>query len=352
MSSAPAPAVTPQAILMPERAFADGMLTGVVLGPDDQPVPDAPVQVAAGGVPGALSGEVLGDEPGQQSNPPVQGQSTPGQPASPAEKTATSKNRGPGPGFLSCPPSNLMNERQIPSQSANGQGPANQSMPITHTDKFGRFALCVLPAAAKVSVNVPGVAASPATTAEVPVLKEPAGVRVLTEPPEFVQPEQKFTLSGLFPKGGFNQNGKQGYVPIAFATDASGSHSISTIKVPRTLQPGFVSWTLSDPTGKQVNFHSGIFKILSASMDRSKLRSHQVADFDFEVLADPQTIPNGLCVDVEVSGPITIVQSPPTHISIDSSGHGKFGGKIQATPVAPGSTVPFGINTNFYGCKS
>src|SRR5262249_3953227 len=46
-------------ILVPDAGFQGGVLTGVVLGPDDQPVPNTPVEVA-GGVPATLTGEVIG----------------------------------------------------------------------------------------------------------------------------------------------------------------------------------------------------------------------------------------------------------------------------------------------------
>jgi hypothetical protein len=66
----------------------------------------------------------------------------------------------------------------------------------------------------------------------------------------------------------------------------------------------------------------------------------------------PQLIPNGLCVDMSLAGPITMVKSPPTQVPVDASGHGKFGGKIRATQVAPGSSVPFDINPRFHSCSN
>jgi hypothetical protein len=59
-----------------------------------------------------------------------------------------------------------------------------------------------------------------------------------------------------------------------------------------------------------------------------------------------------LCVEMHVAGPIVLVKAPPAVIPIDASGLGKFGGKIRATPVAPGSTVPFDLSPDIHVCKN
>jgi hypothetical protein len=108
-----------------------------------------------------------------------------------------------------------------------------------------------------------------------------------------------------------------------------------------------VKWTLTDQNGQQTSYKGGIFKILRASIDKSKLHSNQGADFEYEVLADAQSLPSGLCVDVKLVGPITMLRTPAARVTLDGSGHGKFGGKIRAAQVAPGSAVPFDIQPDF-----
>src|SRR5258708_23595035 len=60
--SQPTPHVAPpnSTILVPDGAFQVGLLTGVVIGPDDQPVANTPVEIA-GGIPATLNGEVIGE---------------------------------------------------------------------------------------------------------------------------------------------------------------------------------------------------------------------------------------------------------------------------------------------------
>src|SRR5438874_7956170 len=62
---------TGSTILLPEEGFSGGVLTGVVVGPDDKPVPNTPVNIA-GGVPAVLTGEVVGEEVPKttETNPP------------------------------------------------------------------------------------------------------------------------------------------------------------------------------------------------------------------------------------------------------------------------------------------
>jgi hypothetical protein len=336
-------------MLVPDQAFAGGTLTGVVLGPDDQPVANTPVQIAEGGIPGDLGGEVIGDEPPEKKS---EAQPTPGGTKPDTQKPVSTIAAGKKmPPFVKCAASGAVNS----AQQAGAQAMSLTSAPtVVRTDALGRFALCVSPQTTKVSVNLPPQTGETKTN---PVLiptmskaAEPVPQPPLPKPPEFLQPGQKFTLSGLFPKAGFEQNGKQGYVPVATATTHDDWEAISTFKAPRSLQPGAVNWKLTDRAGKQTSFSSGIFEIVRASLDRSQLHSNQGADFEYEVLVSPQTIPNGLCVEMNWTGPITMLQSPPAKVPVDASGHGKFGGKIRATQIAPGSSIPFDINAKFHSC--
>ncbi len=349
-------------ILVPDQAFSGGVITGVVLGPDDQPLANTPVLLAGGGVPGVLSGEVVGDQPKQESPAqPTQkpegpvAQANPGaqpEPAAPAKPSAQPQVATLPP-FVTCGTSNLPGSGGI-AQTPASAAPENQSPGSLLTDALGRFALCVLPGVQNVVVNLPPPPGSASNvSSNIPVIQEagqPVPQPPIPQPPEFLQPDQKFTLSGIFPTGSFEQNGKQGNVPVATAISANGTQSITTFKTPHDLQLGLVNWTLTDRAGKQAKFAGGVFKIVSASIDRSKLRSNQIADFEFDVMVEPQSIPNGLCVDTKLAGPVFMVQAPPAQVPVDASGRGKITGKIRATQVMAGSTVPFNIETNFHAC--
>jgi hypothetical protein len=374
-------------ILVPEQAFAGGVLTGVVLGPDDQPVANTPVQIAGGGVPGDLSGEVLGDEPSQppsddkpkttvaekqpggENGGATPANKQPGVLAACAEKLkaiAAGKGNNPAETIGAAQPTigapQLKNAVSSDAPATDKNSLAAQAASMVRTDAQGRFALCVLPDVPKVAVSLPAASdkdgKQPAAQGEAKVAQAAAAEPVPqppfphTRPPDFVQPGEKFTLPGNFPKGDYEQSGQKGNLPVAIATSPDGAKSISTFKAPQGLKPGVITFHLTDPKGKQTSYTGGVFKILRASLDRAQLRSDQGADFSYEVLATPETVPDGLCVDVKLVGPVVMVQPPPPQVPLDSSGYGKFGGKIRAVQVAPGSAVPFDIRTNFHGCKT
>ncbi len=373
----PNPTPAGSTILVPEQAFPGGVLTGVVLGPDDEPVANTPVQIAGGGVPGDLSGEVVGDEPNQPPSNDKTGTVAAGkQPAS--EKTGTVE-AGEQPGPLATCAENLkaiapyngkgVNGPSISAAQPNdaagvGGSPADknpllaQAARMIRTDAQGRFALCVLPDAPKVAVNLPALpgkdSQQPGGQVETKVVQtaaaEPVPQPPFPRPPDFVQPGEKFTVRGNFPKADYEQSGQKGKTHNAKRPCASVR--ISTFKAPQGLKPGAITFHLTDPKGKQTSYTGGIFKILRASLDRSQLHSNQGADFTYEVLASPESVPDGLCVDIKLLGPIVMVQPPPLQVPLDPSGYGKFGGKIRATQVTPGSAIPFDIRTNFHSCKT
>jgi hypothetical protein len=94
---------------------------------------------------------------------------------------------------------------------------------------------------------------------------------------------------------------------------------------------------------------ASVFKILRASLDHSQLHSNQGASFGYEVQFAAQS-GQSLCVEMHAAGPVAIVQQPTEVIPVDSSGVGRFGGKIRATQVVPGSAVPFELTPNIHAC--
>jgi hypothetical protein len=332
-------------ILLPERAFNGGALTGVVIAPDDQPVANAPVQIAGGG-PGTLSGVVWGD--GSQPSSPRSDSSKLPLPyvrcADNTGDTGNSRAAAAGGGGMGL--------------TANGVGgsPIGKNTPfgqnLAITDANGRFAVCVASNASTVGVSIPQPGSNSPLSTAVPLAADiPTPQPPFPHTPDFVQPDQRFSMPGIFPKATFEQGSNQGSVPVATAISPNGKQSFSTFKAPHSLQPGPVKWTLTDQNGQQTGYKGGVFKILRASIDSSKLHSNQGADFEYEVLADAQSLPSGLCVDVKLAGPITMLRAPAARVSLDGSGHGKFGGKIRAAQVAPGSAVPFDIQPDFHSCS-
>jgi hypothetical protein len=411
-------------ILLPPDSFPGGILTGVVIGPDDQPVPNTPVQIA-GGVPTELTGVVVGEEPPKTAEkrdpcaPDANGKiplgcekkrETP--PAQPCPQTAAGTPAANCP-VATLPPVNvpqdcagLLKQAQgilnqpgnqgidhiligllQPSttggiiaptdmrkaggeqvrEAANQPGAANQVREAANqpglasggntyinaagggilTDANGRFALCVKPDAKNVDI-IPGDGS--AKTSVPATGQVPTGA--CDKPPAFFQANQKIDLCKPVSKPTMIQGNNTWLLPAVQAISPRGDKTIVTVKSPRDLQPGPVNFSFFDKSGQKQSFTGGVFKIVSASMDRSKLRSNEGADFDYEVEFSPQWGGQPLCVNVKTLGPIVLTQPPAAQLSVNGDGHSSIRGKIRATQVAPGSAVPFEIKLNVFDCAT
>ncbi|MBZ5522354.1 MAG: hypothetical protein LAP21_08960 [Acidobacteriia bacterium] len=301
-SSTPAtPQVAPpnSVILVPDEGFAGGLLTGVVIGPDDQPVANTPVEIADGGVPATLGGEVIGEpepcKPGandpncppekERPKPPVI--TTVLQPKPPVDCAALLKKANPvallpavKPPSPNAPPN--PNGVNVPA-GANG-------LPPLVTDSAGRFALCIAPNVPAVNVNLPGGGRISTRATSGPP-------NVPKEPPDFLQPNQKVSLIGLLRDPKATQAGRTWLLPAVQAWSPDGGQVITAIKMPRTLALGPVQLSYTGSDGKQRQSQSTVFKIVRASLDRARLFSNEGAAFEYEVQFQSQTGQN-LCVEM------------------------------------------------------
>ncbi len=404
--SAPQPAPANSTILVPDNAYPGGLLTGVVLGPDDQPVPNTPVNIA-GAVPADLGGEVVGDpvpcsstDPACQPQPPAQTGSNPAPPIAPRTpvynptETTTTAGSTPagtpttpaggvptgttgatpssGPGIpVNCasllakagtPAGAVPTPASTPSSTPAGSafvGPTPQhpaaSTPIPQprtpgtiqaiTDAAGRFVLCMAPSAPSLSVSLPGGSsvAVPATAGQ------PSAP---TAPPDFYQPGQNITVTGRITDPTATQNGHLWNLPIARAWSPDGSQTITVVRAPKTLDPGPVQISYNGPDGQRHSSQGTAFKIIRAFLDRAQLHSNQGAKFEYVVQFQAGGSGQQLCVQMHVAGPIVMTQAPPEVIPFDANGLGTFAGRIRALPVAPGSTVPFDLGPTIHVCGS
>jgi len=344
--SQPTPQLAPpnSAILVPDGAFQGGLLTGVVIGPDDQPVPNTPVEIA-GGIPATLSGEVIGEPlpcaAGKAANDPNCQPQKPVPPHVPAGSPVDCSALLRKIREAALPPDHATN-RAVPEQTGvdTVAGPGG---PQAMTDANGRFALCMLPTAPKVDVNLPGVG-------KVPVQAVPAVPTLPNKPPDFFQPNQKVSLTGLVKDPKISQSGRTWLLPAVQAWSPNGQQVISAFKTPNDLKPGPAQLSYTGADGQIHQFQGGVFKIVRAFLDRSQLHSNQGATFEYDVQFSS---PAGekLCVDMHVAGPIVLVQAPTEVIPIDANGLGKFGGKIRAVQVTAGAVVPFDLSPNIHTCN-
>lgn len=331
------PPATPQAappnstVLVPESAFPGGVLTGVVIGPDDKPVPNTPVEIA-GGVPANLTGTVTGEQPTPpcSANDPAcqqQGQ-TPGASRPPVD--CASQFHQAGEPLMSSSP-----------RGDSGSMPSPAPAPAV-TDAAGRFAICMPPNSPQVSVGLPGGSKTtvPAVTGT-PALP--------SQPPSFFQPNQRISIIGVLRDIKADQGGRTWLLPAVNAWSPNGDQVVTAFQTPRDLAPGpaNISYTGGDNQTHQVP--GTVFRIVRAYLDRTKLHSDQGAAFEYTVqfAGQPGQSP---CVEMHVAGPVVLVQAPPEIIAIDANGLGTFGGKIRATQVTAGAVVPFDLKPNIHVC--
>jgi hypothetical protein len=336
----PPPQVAPlnSSVLLPDNAFPGGLLTGVVIGPDDKPVANTPVEIA-GGVAAELTGEVIGEtSPCPPDNPNCQQEKTarkalPGGPPEPPVDCAAVLQKV----SATMPPSTPAAVTELPSGVAGGQGVRQLG-----TDAAGRFAVCVSPTEPELQVNLPGRATTKLKSDRDPT---PAPER----PPDFFQPGQKVSVNGLIRDPQATQGDRNWLLPVVHAWSPDGRRIVSALRTPLELAPGPAQLSYTGSDGQRCTSQGTVFKILRASLDHSQLHSNQGASFEYEVQF-ASTTNQSLCVEMHIDGPIVLLQAPPEVIVIDAGGLGHFGGKIRATQVTPGVAVPFNINPHIHVC--
>ena len=403
----PTPLPPGSTVLLPPDSFPGGVLTGVVIGPDDKPVPNTPVQIA-GGVPTELTGVVIGEEPTPERPKPPERQPCTPDPATgqlpagcpPPTQTACGPNTPagtpgcPGGKQPTLPPINVPQDCASLLQKARGildqaggtdhiligldqpsvsgaaagefgkQGETgggagfsggqdttgntylNQNGGGITTDANGRFALCVRPDSKKVDVTL----GDGSVRGSVPATGQPPS-GACDKPPQFFQPADRIDLCQPAKRPTLEQGGQTWLLPAVQAISPNGDQVLTTVRTPRDLQPGEATLSFVDQGGQKRSFTGGVFRIVSASLDRNKLRSNEGADFDYELAFSPQWGGRQLCINVGTSGPIVLAQPPPPQLDVNGDGHASVKGKIRATQVAPGSATPFSIKLHISDCR-
>jgi len=344
-------------IFLPDNAFNGGLLTGVVLGPDDKPVPNTPVTIA-GGQPGVITGEVIGEEP-QPKKPPREVTQT-GCPLCPpigSIKDCDAILKGNVAAITNAAGVVIQGGDQ-PTKGVvveGGTQPAINSVVVEGglqpgqvlTDDKGRFALCVKPDTKGVDVSL----GDGSVKTSVPTAPPTPAPGKCDQPPEFFQANQRINFCKLVDKPTLTQGGNTWNLPGVIAASPDGKQVVNAVKTPRELKPGPATFSFFDRNGQPHTFTGGVFQIVNARIDRSKLRSNEGADFAYDLVFDTGTVgAMKLCINVTTTGPIVLTQAPPAGLTITGNGTSTVQGKIRATPVAPGSTVPFGITLNVHSC--
>lgn len=446
-------------VLLPETAYAGGLITGVVLGDDDQPVPNAPVTLT-GGYPalasGELTGEVIGDDGDKTAmktpGPPQTERKAGGDPRTadnlkpkgvvgpvdtpqscarliqqaqgivagnqgsdhiliglllPAVQKIREAAGAPVQADATMRPANEVREAaNAPNAAGPGGGPHTTSAGIIgpvdntaivsprdtraggqtwlkangggiFTDANGRFSFCATPDAREVQVGMGDGSVRSLTLNGMPGNGTPdngcpdngmpdngASPNALSNSPLFfAQPSADVSFSKLMTNAVVVQGGKQWRLPMARAYSPSGQCVSTSLRMPRDLGPGTAQLSFFDDQGRQRTFTGGVFKIVGAALDRDKLRSHQEADFRYELAftgfgpeyGQGQFGPEygrNLCVNVSTQGPVVLTSPALQQLEVNGDGHATVSGKVRATQVAPGSTVPFGIKLHVLDCAT
>jgi len=394
-------------MLLPNSGYSGGLITGVVLGPDDQPVANAPVTIT-GGYPATLSGEVIGDEPPKQE-PQGQTQEYHGQPLRTPQDCARLLQqaqelllRNPGnepipvgmlvPAIQKIRNAHLKKDATQPGGVAAPQ-PTGPAAPGSshgnekwirgnsgglYTDAEGRFAFCATNDAEQVQVQVSEITVTKSSDRSVPVsiplrkAGDPAACD--PQPPSYFSPDSRLDLCGSATRGTIAQGGREWKLASARAFSPNGDRAVTTFKTPRDLGPGTAELSFLDGQGQKQSSRHRMFAIVDRSIDRNRLHSHQGADFQFQIAFNFQPaggmpikwsvnsmdssapgepkLKAGVCVKVATTGPIVLTQPPPAQLQVRDDGRATVKGKIRATQVAPGSAVPFGITLRVNECAA
>ena len=328
---------SPNRLLLPSSAFSGGILTGYVIGPDDQPVPNAPVAINGG----VLMGEVIGD-PTQKNQPPDDRPKFPwvgtntGGSFSDWKKTALD----------SCKAGKAaINWGDRPADSGNAPAPQPRGL----TNAAGGFIVCVPPDAKDVQVSLPGDRGDGGATSVLIGLDQPS-VQGLSDPPSFCGRGQRFDLNGAFPRASYEQDGKAGEMPVAMALNGDGKTALTTFECSNNLHPGPVKLSITDGTSHVREYQTHIFRFLDGALDQTRLMGGQPADFWYEIQMGPEEAGKSLCVAVTVAGPVVLTKPPAHKVTLNGDGRARVSGKIRATHVAPGSTIPFVVSPHFAEC--
>lgn len=385
-------------MLLPSSGYSGGLITGVVLGPDDQPVANAPVTIT-GGYPATLSGEVIGEELPKQE-PQRQTQEYHGQPIRTPQDCArvlqhaqellvSNPGNEPIPVGMLVPAVQKVRDAHVRKDATPPTGvaapqPTGPAAPGSshgnekwirgnsgglYTDAEGRFAFCAKNDSEQAQVRLSEITVTKVSDRSVPVsiplrkAGDPAACD--SQPPTYFSPDSKLELCRSATRGLIRQGGREWKLASARAFSPNGDRVLTTFKTPRDLGPGKAELSFLDDQGRKQSSTGGVYQIVGASIDRNRLHSHQGADFQFEIAFNFQ--PAGamptkwsvsafdanaskLCVNVATAGPIVLTQPPPAQLQVQGDGRATVKGKIRATQVAPGSAIPFGITLHVTEC--
>lgn len=348
-------APSPNRLLLPSSGFRGGILTGYVIGPDNQPVPNAPVAVNGG----MLMGEVIGDPVKKDEKQP----STRGGPWMPSNQFGPEYGRpesftdwqrtaldfckaGPGATQNNPGPPDKASFQWSSSQPAGGSAASPQWGGFSNA--AGGFIICVPPGTKDLRVSPGGEGESGGAVSVLVALDQPS-TQVPSAPPSFCNPGQQFDLNGAFPRATAEQDGKVSDLAVAMAISPTGQ-ALSTVECSNSLHPGPVKVSLTDGTSHTREFQTHVFQFIDGALDQSQLLSGQPADFWYDLQMGPEEAGKSLCVSVTVAGPVVLTKPPAHKVKLDGDGRARLSGKIRATHVAPGATIPFVIHPVFSEC--
>ncbi|HXZ26860.1 MAG TPA: hypothetical protein VEG08_02555 [Terriglobales bacterium] len=347
--SKPAPEKpNPNRLLLPSSAFAGGILTGYVMGPDNQPVANAPVSVNGGELMGEVIGDPIKKKEEQRHEPP---QSPSGGSFTDWQRTALDFCKA-GPGANPGPHDGNPGPPDEPSFQWSGRAATGEDAASPQwggfTNAAGGFLICVPPGAKDLQVSTGGSEGGGAVSVLV-ALDQPSVSQLPSDPPSFCSRGAQFDLNGTFPHATAEQDGQVSDMAVVMAIGPAGQ-AVSTVECSPGLHPGPVELSITDGSSHTREYHAHIFQFVDGALDREHLLGGQPADFWYEVQMGPEEAGKSLCVDVSVAGPVVLTKPPAPRVQLNGDGRGRISGNIQTTHVAPGSTVPFVIHAQFTEC--
>lgn len=185
---------------------------------------------------------------------------------------------------------------------------------------------------------------TPRPGAITPVAQIPPATEIFEKPPDFVRAGENIYLHGSYTRAEYIRDGEPYPLPKESILTGDKDREASRFRVPESLEPGELTWVLTDEKGHKYEHFTMVYRVLAAQIDNEKLRSYQYAGFEYELDFGMGMATRKVMWEVNVSGPVELKDKPrPKPLKIDQSGHAYISGKIRAKKVPPGTETPFKI---------
>ena len=234
-------------------------------------------------------------------------------------------------------------EPQEDSQVAITEPDGDES--VGTTDSSGHYAISIGTALGTAQIALPGNDPELVEQGPVEVVEQvPDGLSESL--PEFVSVGETTMLGHPYRSASVTgADWPETELPIAMAIAPDGASGLSSFIIPAQLGAGPLTISLQGFDGEMIEEQVTGYRYVSASIERDKLMSGDLASFQYEL--DFGTGPRLVYITVVTAGPISYARNGVTQpLEIGADGKAIFVDQIQALQGSP-TGIPFSISATF-----